>query len=59
MVSKLPCTVVVPEGTPKVKCDAIEGYGAKLVFCTPTPTGECTELWMSVQKSTPRIKSSI
>jgi len=35
----LPCTVVVPEGTPAVKCDAIKGYGAELVFCTPTPTG--------------------
>jgi len=35
----LPCTVVVPEGTPQVKCDAIQGYGAALVFCTPTPTG--------------------
>lgn len=36
---QLPCTVVVPEGTPAVKCDAIRGYGATLVFCTPTPTG--------------------
>ena len=35
----LPCTVVVPEGTPQVKCDAIRGYKAGLVFCTPTPTG--------------------
>lgn len=35
----LPCTVVVPEGTPRVKCEAIQGYGAELVFCTPTPTG--------------------
>lgn len=36
---ELPCTVVVPEGTPTVKCQAIRGYGAELVFCTPTPTG--------------------
>jgi len=35
----LPCTVVVPEGTPVAKCEAIRGYGAELVFCTPTPTG--------------------
>jgi len=35
---QIPCTVVVPRGTPKVKCDAIEGYGAKLVMCEPTPT---------------------
>nr|XP_053645623.1 probable serine racemase [Cherax quadricarinatus] len=33
----LPCTVVVPKGTPKVKCDAICSYGAELVFCNPTP----------------------
>jgi len=36
---QLPCTVVVPEGTPVVKCEAIEGYGARLVKCHPTPTG--------------------
>jgi len=35
----LPCTVVVPEGTPVVKCEAIKGYGARLVMCHPTPTG--------------------
>ncbi|XP_050734939.1 probable serine racemase isoform X2 [Eriocheir sinensis] len=33
----LPCSVVVPKDTPKVKCSAIEGYGAKLVFCEPSP----------------------
>ena len=35
----LPCTVVVPEGTPAVKCEAIMGYEAELVKCHPTPTG--------------------
>ncbi|XP_023320430.1 serine racemase [Eurytemora carolleeae] len=35
----LPCTVVVPQGTPTVKCEAIKEYGAELVFCTPSPTG--------------------
>lgn len=34
----LPCTVVVPKGTPNIKCEAIRGYGAELVFCEPTPT---------------------
>lgn len=34
--SGLPCTVVVPQGTPKVKCDAIVGYGAELIFSEPT-----------------------
>ena len=32
-----PCTVVVPEGTPDVKCRAIRAYGADLVFCYQTP----------------------
>ena len=36
--ANLPCSVVVPRGTPKVKCEAIQGYGAELVFCDPTPT---------------------
>ena len=37
-VANLPCTVVVPENTPKIKCDAILGYGAELVFCENSPT---------------------
>ena len=37
-VANLPCTVVVPKGTPQVKCDAITGYGAELVFCENSPT---------------------
>ena len=32
-VANLPCTVVVPKGTPQIKCDAITGYGAELIFC--------------------------
>ena len=31
------CTVVLPEGTPKVKCRAIRSYGAELIFCNQTP----------------------
>lgn len=34
----LPCSVVVPRDTPAVKCRAIEGYGAELVLCDPSPT---------------------
>jgi len=34
----LPCTVVVPEDTPSVKCEAIKGYQAELVFCESSPT---------------------
>ena len=37
-VADLPCTVVVPKGTPQIKCDAIRGYGAELVFCENSPT---------------------
>lgn len=33
----LPCTVVVPQTAPSCKTSAIEGYGAKLVKCAPTP----------------------
>ena len=37
-VGNVPCTVVVPKDTPKIKCEAIRGYGADLVFCESTPT---------------------
>jgi threonine dehydratase len=33
---RLGCAVVVPNGTAKVKVDAIQGYGAELHFCEPT-----------------------
>jgi threonine dehydratase len=33
----MPCTVVVPEGSPEIKCRAIRAYGADLVFCKQTP----------------------
>ena len=33
-----PCTVVVPEGCPEVKCRSIQAYGAELVFCKQTPS---------------------
>ena len=36
-IVKLPCVIVVPEGPPKNKTDAIEYYGAELVICEPTP----------------------
>jgi len=29
----IPCTVVVPEGAPAIKVDAVRGYGAEVVFC--------------------------
>jgi threonine dehydratase/serine racemase len=33
----IPCTVVMPEGAPAIKVDAVRGYGAEVVFC---PRGE-------------------
>ena len=36
-IGGLSCSVVVPNNTRKIKCDAIRGYGAKLVFCEPSP----------------------
>lgn len=32
----VPCTVVMPENAPRVKRAATEGYGARVVPCTPT-----------------------
>ena len=46
-IVKRPCVVVVPEGTPKNKTDAIEHYGAELVFCQATPasrTATCLQI---------------
>ncbi|HET9802253.1 MAG TPA: pyridoxal-phosphate dependent enzyme [Candidatus Acidoferrum sp.] len=28
--------IVMPKNAPKVKCDAVEGYGGKIAFCEPT-----------------------
>jgi len=37
-VANVPCTVVVPQNTPSIKCEAIRSYGAELVFCESSPT---------------------
>ena len=29
----VPCTVVMPEGAPAIKVEAVRGYGAEVVFC--------------------------
>ncbi|XP_066957641.1 uncharacterized protein [Macrobrachium rosenbergii] len=34
----LSCSVVIPRDAPKIKCDAIRGYGAELIFCEPSHT---------------------
>jgi threonine dehydratase len=40
LVSRLfdiPCTVVMPSNSAKVKVDAVRGYGAEIIMCGPTP----------------------
>jgi threonine dehydratase len=32
-IRRIPCTVVMPEGAPKIKVDAVRGYDARIVFC--------------------------
>jgi threonine dehydratase len=32
----IPAVIVMPEGSPKVKVEAVRGYGARIVFCAPT-----------------------
>ncbi|HDQ14538.1 MAG TPA: pyridoxal-phosphate dependent enzyme [Sediminispirochaeta sp.] len=32
----IPATIVMPETAPRVKVDAVRGYGARIVFCPPT-----------------------
>jgi threonine dehydratase len=32
-IRDIPCTVVMPEGAPPIKIDAVRGYGAEIVFC--------------------------
>ncbi len=32
----IPSYVVMPENSPKIKINAVEGYGAKITFCKPT-----------------------
>ena len=34
--AEIDCKVVVPNNTPKVKIEAIKGYGADVVCCEPT-----------------------
>ena len=32
----IPATIVMPETAPRVKIDAVRGYGGRIVFCAPT-----------------------
>ncbi|MFC2131284.1 pyridoxal-phosphate dependent enzyme [Bacteroidota bacterium] len=32
----IPATIVMPDNSPKIKKDAVAGYGAEIIFCEPT-----------------------
>jgi threonine dehydratase len=32
-IRRIPCTVVMPDDAPRIKIDAVRGYGARIVFC--------------------------
>ncbi|XP_067938670.1 serine racemase-like [Watersipora subatra] len=53
-VAGLPCTIVVPKGSPSCKVEAIKGYGAKLVECFPSPTAR-VETMEKVCKETGQV----
>ena len=39
--------IVMPKNAPRVKCDAVEGYGGKIAFCEPTVSARkamCTKV---------------
>jgi threonine dehydratase len=38
----VPCTVVMPDNAPRVKIDAVRGYGATIEFCTQLGREEAT-----------------
>jgi threonine dehydratase len=40
----IPCTIVMPEGSPQVKINATEQYGARIVFCENTLAARETKL---------------
>ncbi|NIA25688.1 MAG: pyridoxal-phosphate dependent enzyme [Gammaproteobacteria bacterium] len=40
-IRKIPCAVVMPDTAPRIKVDAVRGYGADVVFC-PQPEREIT-----------------
>jgi len=36
-VNKVPCTIVLPKGTPQIKVDAVATYHSELVYCENNP----------------------
>jgi threonine dehydratase len=43
--------IVMPKNAPRVKCEAVEGYGGKIAFCEPTVTAR-TEMAAKLQADT-------
>jgi threonine dehydratase len=41
-IRKIPCTVVMPDNAPRVKIDAVRGYGATIEFCQQMGREEAT-----------------
>ena len=60
-IAEAECRVVVPNNAPKIKCDAIEGYGAELHFCEPDAVSRvaaCQRI-VEVQKNSVNISPRI
>ena len=43
--------IVMPNTSPKVKVDAVKGYGAEIIFCEPTQQARETALQQIVEKT--------
>jgi threonine dehydratase/serine racemase len=48
----IPCTVVMPESAPRIKIDAVRGYGAEIVFCSQPQRREVCERLQEERQST-------
>jgi threonine dehydratase len=47
----VPSWIVMPKNAPRVKCEAVEGYGGKIAFCEPTITAR-KEMAAKIQAET-------
>jgi threonine dehydratase len=47
----IPALIVMPESSPRVKVEAVRGYGARVVFCTDTLEARETTLAAEVEKT--------
>ena len=49
--NNIPAYIVMPENAPRVKVNAVEGYGGKITFCKPTLEARETTLKKVIQKT--------